>query len=189
MSMHAMPTRTSQLLSLSALTLLGGVIITHGCSTQQTDVENNNIETCTSINTLINSHRNQFAAIRHSPRPYKSLTVWQTNYEVIKNHCEIWGWGQGNYNYVCSIIAPNQEVAQSHYDDSIKRIQSCLSDNWTADNWTTTEQPRKIGEGVRTRFLKKDKTTAISVHLVKTPGLFKSEWTTYASVGNYSDDI
>lgn len=173
----------SRLLSISALAVMASVSTIYGCSHNPTSIDAD-IEPCAAVDKLISDHGNKFADIRKQPRPFNAITIWQTDYEVIKDRCEIWGWGQGNINYVCSIVSPTKDVAAVRYSDSIKRLEGCLN-----SDWISSEAPRKVGNGLYTRFLQKDNNTAVSVHLVETPGVFNSEWTTYASVGNYSRDI
>lgn len=183
-----MPTRSnpqptkSRLLPLAVL-MTAAVATLYGCNQNPTS-EQAKIDPCDAINKLVADHSNNFADIRIRPRPFNSITVWQTDYEVIQDRCEIWGWGSGKFNYVCSIVSPTKDVAATRYNDSVKRVKSCLNSNWVA-----TESPRKIGNGVHTRFTQANNPTTVSLHLVETPGVFSSEWTTYASVGNYSDKL
>lgn len=172
-------------LSISALTLMAaGVLTVHGCSNMSSTTVTSEIETCEAIDKLVHDHANDFADIRSNPRPYSTVTIWHTDYEVIKDRCEIWGWGQNKFNYVCTVVSPNQHIADTRYRESISRIRSCLN-----NDWQVKESSRKNDAGVFTRFMKKDTETVVSVHLVKTPGIFASEWTTYATVGNYSKDL
>lgn len=176
-------TYAPRLLTAMAVAATTAAASLHGCSNTSSTIEAN-IAPCTALDTLVADHSNQFSDIRKHPRPYNSITVWQTDYEVIKDRCEIWGWGQNKFNYICSAVSPNKEIASTQYKESIKRISQCLNSDWVA-----TESPRKVGNGVRTLFTKGDSQTAVSVHMVETPALFNSEWTTYASVGNFSTDI
>jgi hypothetical protein len=155
----------------------------YGCN-QNPTLAQTKIEPCAAIDKLISDHGNNFADIRTRPRPFNSITVWQTDYEVIQDRCEIWGWGSGKFNYVCSIVSPTKDVAATRYNDSIKRVKGCLN-----SDWVVTENPRKVGNGMHTRFTQANSPTTVSLHLVETPGIFHTEWTTYASVGNYSDKL
>lgn len=175
------PTK-SPLLPLMALISAAATTL-YGCN-QYPALAQAKIEPCVAIDMLVADHSNNFADIRTRPRPFNSITVWQTDYEVIQDRCEIWGWGSGKFNYVCSIVSPTKDVATTRYSDSIKRVKGCLNSDWVA-----TENPRKVGNGVHTRFIQANNPTTVSLHLVETPGIFSTEWTTYASVGNYSDKL
>lgn len=176
-------TYAPRLLTAAALVAAATAASLHGCSNTSAIVEAN-IDPCTALETLVADHSNQFSDIRKHPRPYNNITIWQTDYEVIKDRCEIWGWGQGKFNYVCSAVSPNKDIASTQYQESIKRVQGCLS-----SEWVSSEAPRKVGNGLRTLFTKGNSQTAVSIHMIETPALFNSEWTTYASVGNFSKDI
>lgn len=176
-------TYAPRLLTAAALIATATAASLHGCSNTSAVIEAN-IDPCSALETLIADHNNDFADIRKYPRPYNSITVWQTDYEVIKDRCEIWGWGDNNFNYICSVISPNKDIASTQYNDSIKRVRQCLNSDWVA-----SETPRKVGNGLRTLFTQGDSQTAVSIHMIETPALFNSEWTTYASVGNFSKEI
>lgn len=175
-------TYAPRLLTAAALVATAAATSLHGCS--NTSVVEANIDPCTALETLVADHSNQFSDIRKHPRPYNSITIWQTDYEVIKDRCEIWGWGQGKFNYVCSAVSPNKDIAFTQYKESTKRVRGCLNSEWVA-----SEAPRKVGNGLRTLFTKGSSQTVVSIHMIETPALFNSEWTTYASVGNFSKDI
>lgn len=179
-----MPISTYAPRLLTGVALIAGAtaVSLHGCS--NTSVVEANIAPCTALETLVADHSNQFSDIRKHPRPYNNITIWHTDYEVIKDRCEIWGWGQGKFNYVCSAVSPNKEIATTKYQESIKRVHECLNSEWVA-----SEAPRKVGNGLRTLFTRGKSQTAVSIHMIETPALFNSEWTIYASVGNYSTDI
>jgi|TARA_B110000116_G_C16797741_1_gene567955 hypothetical protein len=183
--MPALSTSRPKKLRLLPLTVLITAAATtlYGCNQYQR-LEQAKIEPCDAIDKLVADHSNNFADIRIRPRPFNSITIWQTDYEVIQDRCEIWGWGSGKFNYVCSIVSPTKDVAATRYHDSVKRVKGCLNSNWVA-----TENPRQVGNGVHTRFIQANNPTTVSLHLVETPGVFSSEWTTYASVGNYSDKL
>ncbi len=170
--------------SLAALaaTLVAGLTL-HGCSQTQSNTQSN-LSPCEPLDKLIPEHQNGFKELRHSPRPFNAITVYKTRYQVIDNHCEIWGWGHGKVNYVCSKTSPNEEVARARYNDAVKSIRQCLS-----NDWQELERPRKVGNGSRTLFSKAGSETGVIVHVFENPGVFKSEWSVYASVGNFTGQL
>ena len=157
-----------------------------GCATGYQQLERGITEDnpCKVLRTLAQEHQTDFKSIRTNPSRHPTVTIWHTNYQVFRNACEIWGWDQGKYSYVCSQISPSKDIAMASYNRAVNVIQSCLSDEWEA-----IETPRKLGNGTRTVFRKPGFNTIGSVHAVQTQGLIKDEWSTYFFVGDYNPNL
>jgi hypothetical protein len=164
---------------LAALSLMG-------CETptsEQADMVAN-LSSCEKVLALVDEHPNQFSQLRLNSKSTGAITVWDARYHLVGNSCQVWGWGKGKNDYVCSKTAPNKAIAQEYFDTAKQLTSSCIG-----DNWTLSEQPRKVGTGIKAVFSRESSPTVIAVHAVETKGLFKDEWTTYFFVGASNKDI
>ena len=172
--------RTARLLSL------GLIIAASACSA--TDVNTAKLDTatngyCQGLNKLVAAYADDFKSLKGQRNATRYMDIWQTEFQLVGNSCEIWGWGSGKENYVCSKTLPNQEVATERYEAAKGIIQACLP------NWSLQESPRKLGEGQKALYQKNGELPGVAVHMVATKGLFRSEWTAYVFVGDPNDQL
>lgn len=140
---------------------------------------------CEKVQALVNEHDKQFKTLRtSSPARSRSIAVWDARYHLVGNNCQIWEWGNGNVNYVCSHSTPNKDMAMDLFNKAKDETRQCLEQAWNLE-----ERPRKIGNGLKATFSRPGSNTVASVHAVETRGVFKSEWSTYFTVGNPNHDI
>ena len=137
---------------------------------------------CDRIQALIKGHSKGFAALRREKAHSKLVDVWKARYHLVGDSCQVWGWGAGKYSYMCALTSPNRETARSYYDRAKAVAGRCLGKDWQLE-----ESMRQQGEGFKAQFSRQGGGTAVGVQAVATPGLFKTEWTTYFFVGDPND--
>lgn len=142
------------------------------------------LSACEKVLALVDQHPKKFDKIALNPRASRRMTIWEARYHLVGKNCQVWGWGKGKTNYMCSQTAPSKELAIEHFTKAKQLTQSCLG----AD-WSLTERPRKLGTGVKAVFSQPNRPTVVSVHAVETKGLFKEEWTAYFFVGDSNEEI
>lgn len=138
---------------------------------------------CEKIQKLIADYDNGFQSVMGTRRATARMDIWQTNYHLVGNACEIWGWGSGKKDYMCSRTFPSQAIAEDRFKEVKTELQACLT------GWQITEQGHQSGTGKKVVFQLGDRVPAVSLHVVNTQGLFKSEWSAYVFVGDTSNKI
>jgi len=164
---------------LAALTLAG-------CETQTSDESDAiaKLSNCEKVLALVDEHPNQFSRLRVNSKSTGAITVWDARHHLVGKNCQVWGWGKGKTDYMCSKTAPDQAIAQEYFDTAKQLVQSCIG-----NSWSLSERARKVGTGVKAVFSRENSATVIAVHAVETKGLFKDEWTAYFFVGDSNEEI
>lgn len=175
------------------LLLLSGIISTSACSATDVQPVSDPVpypdkaaaanEYCDGIDKLVAAHEDGFKSMRGRRNATKLMDIWQTDFHLVGNSCEIWGWGSGKVNYMCSKTLPNKEVATERYDAAKQIVEACLPD------WTLQESPRKLGEGMKALYQKDGQLPGVAIHVVATKALFKTEWSAYVFVGDPEDQL
>jgi len=142
------------------------------------------MSSCEKVQALIRSHDLEFERVRNVRRTANMMDVWTTRYHLVGDSCQVWDWGGGNSSYVCSVVSPNEELAREMYNRAIKVTRECLD-----EDWALSERKRKLGTGDKAIFRKPGEDSAVATHVIETPGIFKSEWTTYYFVGDSTDEL
>ena len=139
---------------------------------------------CEKIEALITEHLNNFEKLRFSKKTTGKMDIWQTRYHLVGDSCQIWNWGPGNSDYVCSVISPEQSIARERYEKAKTITRQCLD-----NSWKLTESSRKIGTGSKAVFAQNGNNTVVATHVIETRGLFNTEWATYYFIGDRSDQL
>ncbi len=173
----------SKLLPLATVATTAFLLI--ACETQAPEADQvAQMSQCEKVRALINAHPNKFEKLRTNPKPSNKITIWDARYHLVGKNCQVWGWGQGKTDYMCSLTAPNQQIAMDNYNRAKSATQACLGNDWQLQ-----EMPRKLGEGVKAVFSHPGSETVVAVHAVETNGLRNDEWTAYFFVGDASDEL
>ncbi len=164
---------------------LAAIAVT-GCETQTSEEAKTiaKLSNCEKVLALVDEHPNQFSKLRMNSKNTGTITVWDARHHLVGNNCQVWGWGKGKTDYMCSKTAPSQAIATDYFNTAKQLTQNCIGDDWTLN-----ERPRKVGTGVKAVFSRENSPTVIAVHAVETKGLFKDEWTAYFFVGDTNEDI
>lgn len=134
---------------------------------------------CEKLQALVKSHQNDFTRVRGPKSTTKLADIWTAKYHMVGKSCQIFGWGASKLTYTCSMIAPNQAVADERYVKALTKVKSCLGNAWMLQ-----ERPRNNGKGTIALFQQANNNTTVAVHSFETSGLFNDEWTTYLYVGD-----
>ncbi|MEX0605808.1 MAG: hypothetical protein WD623_00580 [Marinobacter sp.] len=110
------------------------------------------------------------------------MSLYRAKKDLIKGHCEIWEWAAGETAYVCSVNAPNQQIAEHRYEKAVDDISGCLGSSWAGEE---SERVRDGSPaGVVTRFRNSDQTgLVISIHNVAIAGGKGSARSNYLFIG------
>ncbi|MDI9244257.1 hypothetical protein [Marinobacter sp. CHS3-4] len=139
-------------------------------------------DTCGSLKSIVADYDSGFEAYRGAGSNYRAIAVYRAKTELVRGHCEIWAWAQGDHAYVCSANAPSAEVAQVRYDKSLSFLQQCLSDGWEQ----TAVGKSKNGEptGVATRFTSNaNPGLVVSVQKLIAPNAYRTIHSNYLFIG------
>jgi hypothetical protein len=163
------------------------IFLTTACADKQSRAINDAAATmtdCEKIEALVAAHQNGFEKIRFSRQTTNKMDIWRSRYHLVGDRCQIWHWGPGNTDYVCSLISPDEQIARERFDTAKSITRQCLD-----DNWKLTESNRKIGTGTKAVFARDGNNTVVATHVVETRGLFNTEWATYYFIGDRSDQL
>ena len=162
--------------------LLTICLILSSCVDQQTrerDVVVKNMSNCEKVQGLIKAHEGGFVNIRERKTVTNKMDIYSARYQLVGDRCQVWHWGAGDIDYVCSVISPSNEIANEYYIKAKNFTQECLG-----EEWILTESPRQVGNGTKAIFKKSGENTIVATHIVQTQGLYKTEWGTYYFVGD-----
>jgi len=138
------------------------------------------VQTCEDLKGLIADHPNQFSRYKKSLSTHKKLNIWSTK-KVFPNAdtCQVWEWGGGLWNYVCEWeTGGNENQAISNYQETVKTIQNCLGEEWTANTNTTQSG------GKRTIFSTSDKPTIVSIRYFQDLRSWSKPWQNTVIIGD-----
>lgn len=174
-------------MKLAQVACVAGAMLLGACTTveeQAMDSQVSDLTPCEKLQALITGHGKGFPVLRTTKSTTRYMDIWRARYHLVGDSCQVWGWGEDKFSYVCTLTEPNKDVAMEHFNLAKERASTCLGASWKVE-----EGPRKEGEGVRARFTKQGSSTAVSVLAVASPTLFKTEWRTYYFVGDPSDAL
>ncbi|WP_227537941.1 hypothetical protein [Marinobacter vulgaris] len=136
-----------------------------GCAFQET-LKSGSEDPCATLKNIVENYPAEFAAFRRGGTDYRSVTIYRSREELIKGHCEVWAWGNGDSAYVCTVGAPDSQVATGRYTQAVEQLSGCLG-----PEWTFTEEARERDgqtDGVVTRFHHPASTKpVVSVHNIE----------------------
>ncbi|MBZ2170010.1 hypothetical protein [Marinobacter sp. F4216] len=153
-----------------------------GCATDA-NLKAGTDDPCTTMKGIIADFGSGFESFRGKRNDFASLTVYAAKEELVKGHCEIWVWNDGDSAYVCSANTPDGEIAAQRYRNSLKTVQQCLGDSWQEDSVTRERDGRYLG--VATGFSSDAHPgLAISVQNIVPPGSYRSLRSNYLYIGS-----
>lgn len=149
--------------SLVALALSATVI--SGCS-QFGKITSGTDDPCATLQGIVADYPQGFADFRGSSSSYRLVTLYEARQPLIKGHCEIWAWGNGDSAYTCTVGAPNADVAAELYAEANNRLAQCIGGEWLAQETTRDRDGRAAGEVTRYQRAG-NQGAAVSVHRVQ----------------------
>lgn len=161
------------------------LFLLQACTTaqeQELDKKVAELSNCEKIDALVAGHGRGFPYLRTTQTTSKYMDTWKARYHLVGDSCQVWGWGDQKFSYVCSLTEPNQAVAMEHFDKAKKITSDCLG-----EGWTLKQGARKQGEGIRADYSTPGNNTVITLLAASSPTLFATEWKTYFFVGDPAD--
>ena len=157
-----------------------------GCANQNLEISSTVMPTtnaCTKLNVLKSAYFDGFSQLKGTKVSSRASDIWKAKYQLFGENCQVFSWGGKQHTYSCSIVAPNEDMANQYYKNAKSITEQCLGSTWQAE-----EYQRKHNDGVKTVFTEnndelKNKVT-FSSHLVSNSGLFSKTWTLFYYVGN-----
>lgn len=147
-------------LSLAVVTLF-----LTGCAFQE-KLQSGTDDPCATLQNIVADYPAGFAAFRKNGANFRSLTIYRAKEELIRGHCEVWAWGNGDSAYVCTIGAPDLDVAQSRYTQSAEKVSGCLGPEWVSEE--KARERKGEAAGMATLFQREGKSSpVVSVHRVE----------------------
>lgn len=136
-----------------------------GCAIQE-NVTANVDDPCASLQDIVADYPEAFSDFRKGGSNFRSMTIYRTNEELIRGHCEIWAWGNGDSAYVCTSGVPNSNVADLRYKQAVTKVAGCLGQQWLPEERVRERDGEAAG--MVTVFQKQDgESPSISVHRVE----------------------
>lgn len=136
-----------------------------GCAFQET-LESGTENPCATLKTIVEDYPSEFASFRKGGSDYRSVTIYRAKEELIRGHCEVWAWGNADSAYVCTVGAPDPEVATARYVQAVEQVSGCLGPEWTSGEGIRERDGRP--DGLVTRFSHQDASRpVVSVHNVE----------------------
>ena len=185
-----MPDRITHTLKASSVTMciLFTVLLT-GCASHPQDSlkvaekASGKDDVCGQLAYIFNNSSDGFQAIRTQPNYQNKITLWQSTYQPLNVHCEIWQWSN-RYSYVCSKVLPDEQSAEAIYKEANTVIQQCVSDGQA----TSHENKLPDNKGLKTEYRLNDQVRG-STQLVNTSGLLSNDWTVYVLISSPGDSL
>lgn len=136
-----------------------------GCAFQET-LESGSDNPCATLKAIVADFPAEFSAFRKGGSNFRSITIYQAKEELIRGHCEVWAWGTGDSSYVCTVGAPNAEVATTRYTNAVEQVTSCIGSEWVPEEAARESNGKPAGMVTRFRH-QDDGMPVISVHNVE----------------------
>lgn len=119
-----------------------------GCGSFQS-VTGGTGDSCATLQKIVSDYPTGFSGLRGSGTNFSSLAIYRAKEELIKGHCEIWAWGNGETAYTCTTAAPNRAVAETLYNRAYDRLSQCLGSEWVAEKSMRDRNGKPVGERIR----------------------------------------
>jgi hypothetical protein len=158
-----------------------GLISCTGTQSSQDQAPENR---CEPIGKLLQSHQTGFADIRGRRNSYNRIDIWSTSFQLVGSGCEIWGWQEGKFNYVCNYVAPNEESARSIFKRAADTIGACATEGWEREDQSTQE-----GIGQQSVWRRPGLNAVVDLKLVQTRGIGKPRWAIYLLIGDFNSQL
>lgn len=126
--------------------LIGTMLV--GCSSFQ-PITSGTEDSCAALDDIVADYSTGFADIRGSSSNFSSVSIYQAKVQLIKGHCEIWAWGNGEAAYTCNVAAPDKAISETLYSRATERLSQCLGPEWRAQRSMRERGGRPAGERVR----------------------------------------
>ncbi|MGQ7273184.1 hypothetical protein [Marinobacter sp. V034] len=134
-----------------------------GCSALQT-AEPGTDDSCGALQQTIESYDTGFENLRGKASNFNALTLYRAKQEIVKGRCEIWAWANTDSAYVCSLKAPDDEVARKRFDTVSAQVSECLGPDWQSETFERDRSGDDAGYGIR--FTQPGRDVVVSVHTV-----------------------
>lgn len=149
----------------STLVLATSVSLLSGCSNIG-PIKSGTENPCATLQSIVQDYSTGFENFRGTGSSFNMVTLYRAKEQLIKGHCEIWAWGNGDAAYTCTVGAPNQEVATSMYQQANSQLSECLGGNWQGAASGRERDGRPAGEVTRYQS-NTDAGPAVSLHRVQ----------------------
>ncbi|WP_291831025.1 hypothetical protein [Marinobacter sp.] len=119
-----------------------------GCSSLQS-VTSGTDDPCATLQDIVADYPTGFADFRGSSSNFTSVTIYRAKEQLIKGHCEIWAWGNGDSAYTCTVSAPDRAVAETLHARAATELAECLGSNWQAEKSVRERDGKPAGERIQ----------------------------------------
>lgn len=136
-----------------------------GCAMQE-NLQSGTDDPCATMKNIVTDYPNGFSDFRKGGSNFNSLTIYSAKAELIRGHCEVWAWGNGDSAYVCTVGAPDPDVAGVRYEQAVEKVAGCLGSQWEPEEKTRERNNEAAGKA--TVFQQKGgRSPSVSVHRVE----------------------
>lgn len=119
-----------------------------GCSSFQS-VTIGTEDPCATLQNIVADYPTDFSNFRGSSSNFSSVTIYRAKEQLIKGHCEIWAWGNGDSAYTCTVSAPDKNVAETLQAEAARQLSECLGPDWQTEKSVRERDGLPAGEQVR----------------------------------------
>lgn len=131
----------------STLVLATSVSLLSGCSNIG-PIKSGTENPCATLQSIIQDYSTGFEHYRGTGSSYNMVTLYRAKEQLIKGHCEIWAWGNGDAAYTCTVGAPNPSVAEEQFSEATDLLAQCLGPGWTKETKARERDGKPAGEAV-----------------------------------------
>ncbi|MBY6034956.1 hypothetical protein KUV59_17415 [Marinobacter daepoensis] len=131
----------------STLVLATSVSLLSGCSNIG-PVKSGTENPCATLQSIVQDYDTGFENYRGTGSSFNMVTLYRAKEQLIKGHCEIWAWGNGDAAYTCTVGAPDQSVAEDRFRDASNLLAQCLGPDWTQETSARERDGKPAGEVV-----------------------------------------
>ncbi len=131
---------------------------------------------CEKVNLLVDNFPNGFDAIKQNKVSSKYGDIWQANYNLVGDNCQITSLSSAKSTYQCNAQYSDQTQSELSFQQATKLIAQCLSNDWKQTSTSQNNANKMV-------FKHPQKQAVITIMNGQTLAKYKKTWQTSFSVG------
>jgi len=133
--------------TVALVVILTGTAIA-GCSNLR-PVTSGTENPCATLHDIVSDYPTGFSDFRGGGSNFNAITIYRAKEQLIKGHCEIWAWGNGDTAYTCSVSAPDKTIASTLYSQASEQLSQCLGPEWSTQQGLRERDGQPAGERIQ----------------------------------------
>lgn len=165
---------------LKPLMITSLAILVSGCINTLTPEQTqkiDNMSPCEKIDGLINGYEDGFTAVKKSKVSSKFGDIWQANYNLVGDNCQITHLDGNQVTYKCNVQYDEKAMSRESFKQALQITKACLDPAWQATKSQFNETQRVI-------FNHPTHKAQITIHSGRTLAKYRKTWQTSFAVGD-----